>query len=188
MNSVFRKIFYCFTRLVLYGTMKMFGCRSLTLIPFVSPYVGMSMTSSELSALIQNEQHMAVILVRSLHKDTYKHGVYVLYLLYQLFDKPMDFACSFSLYSGIKFVLKHVLVWTLNKNWRVHNYIDPNRISTTLTYLQIDAIEFDKPHLSILFSVCKGILFDMVNYTHILMRLKQWYYTKKTSDVYANIV
>lgn len=104
-----------------------------------------------------------------------------------MYCKPIDFAKKSSMYWGVKCVLKQVLVWSLNKNWRIYNYLDPNRINTMLTYTQIDTIEFDKPHFDILFGICNGIFFDMLNLSHIFMRLKQWYNTMKTPDVYASI-
>lgn len=187
MNSIIRKILSCFTRFVLYGTIKIFVVQSLGLIPFVNDYIDMKMTMSEVSAIVQNEQLMALILIRDLVKDEYKLGVYILYVLYELFDMKIDFAWKFSMYWGVKCVLKQVLVWLLNKNWRIYNYIDPNRINTMLTYTQIDSIEFDKPNFDILFGICRGIFFDMLNRSHIFMCLKQLYYAKKTPDVYASI-
>lgn len=78
MNSIIRKILSCFTRFVFYGAIKMFVVQSLRQIPFVNEYIDMKMTMSEVFAIMKNEQHMILILIRDLCKEDHKLNVYVL--------------------------------------------------------------------------------------------------------------
>ena len=182
MNSILQQILSCFTRFVFYGTLKIIVVRALKLIPFVRPYVVLRMTISELSAVMLNEQLIGIILLRELYAN---RGVYVSYVLFQILlsDNPIDFIWDFSMYTGMKCVLKQMLVFALKNNWRIHEYVDPYRIKTALTYTQIDSIEFAKSHTNIVFGIFKGMFIDMLNYSHLIMRLRQWYYGEKKSIV-----
>lgn len=104
MISIVRQILTCFTRYVFYGTLKLLVVRSLKLIPFVRD-VASGMTISELWAVMQNEQLIGIILLRELYASRRAYVSYVLFRLL-LSDNPIEFIWKFSLYTGMKCVLR----------------------------------------------------------------------------------
>lgn len=184
-----RNLFNYFSRLVAYQTMKLFIVQMLPLmIPTTEvnefdANVMTRMPMNEMMAVLQYQQYILVILLRSAARDLLKDDVNVL-LLYRTLYVLVMYWCDtslylkYALYSLFKVVLRHVVVWTvgiMNKKVAVYNYIDPKRINAPLSFEQIDLIEFNGSIIYTILGVCRGMFLEMLQHWNIFKILKKWY-------------